>query len=182
MERIVAGVVIVAAVLSAVLLGWRQVKQLQWLPENEAGLADEDRRYHVWSIRRRLTGCVLLMGLAAMVFGLYAFGIAGRLEELIDLGERAQGDRPVLTEEQREFVYDAMAYVGVLMVLLLGLFVVAAWDIQAIRNYGRRHRRRIRDDRRAMLERQLPILYAERRARRQALRDTDDGTPDGIDE
>jgi len=178
MEYVVAAIVIVAATLSALLLGWRQVRQVRWLRENEAGLNAEDQRYHTWSVRRRFVGCLLLLGLAVMVYGLYAFGIAGRLEELIAQAEQAQGEKPVLNDEQRDFVYNAMAYVGALTVLLLLLFVVAAWDMQAIRNYGRRHRRRIRDDRRAMLERQLPLLYAERRARRQALRDADGATPD----
>jgi cell division protein FtsL len=178
MEHIVAGIVITGAVLSALLLGWRQVKQRQWLRANDVALSPEDRSYHVWSIRRRILGCVLLLGLAAMILGLYALNISSGLEELMSRGEQARGTGAKLTDEQREFVYGSMRYVGALMIVLLALFVVAAWDIVAIRRYGQRHRRRIREDRRAMLERQLPILYAERRARREASRDAGDTLPD----
>jgi hypothetical protein len=101
-----------------------------------------------------------------MIYGLYALGIASRLDELMRLGEEARGTKQKLTDEQRAFVYDSMKYVGTLLIVLIVLFVLAAWDIQAIRLYGIRHRQRIRDDRRAMLERQLPLLYAERRAKR----------------
>ena len=118
-----------------------------------------------WSIRRRLTGCVLLILLAGMIYGLYAFDIASRLDALTALGEQVRGQGQQMNDEQREFVYNSMKYVGVLLLVLMLLFILAAWDIQAIRRFGLRHRQRIRDDRRAMLERQLPLLYAERRAK-----------------
>jgi len=51
-----------------------------------------------------------------------------------------------------------------LLLVLMLIFFLAGWDILAVRRFGIRHRQRIREDRRAMLERQLPILYAERRA------------------
>lgn len=178
MEHIVAGIVITASVLAALLLGWRQVKQWQWLRANDVALSAEDRSYHTWSIRRRFIGCLLLLGLAAMIYGLYAFDISSGLEALMSQGEQARGNGTKLTDEQREFVYSSMRYVGAMMIVLLALFIVAAWDIQAIRRFGQRHRRRIREDRRAMLERQLPILYAERRAKNQAERDAGDTLPD----
>jgi hypothetical protein len=178
MEHIVAGIVITAALLAALLLGWRQAKQWQWLRANDIALSAEDRSYHTWSIRRRFLGCLLLLSLAAMIYGLYAFNISSGLEALMNEGDQVRGTGINLTDEQREFVYSSMRYVGAMMIVLLALFVVAAWDIHAIRRYGQRHRQRIRDDRRAMLERQLPLLYAERRAKRQAERDAGDTLPD----
>src|SRR5262245_22010382 len=91
MEHIVAGIVIVAAVLAALLLGWRQIKQLQWLRANDVGLSSEDRSYHVWSLRRRFVGCALLLALAAMLCGLYVFDISNRLEQLKARAEQLRG-------------------------------------------------------------------------------------------
>lgn len=167
MERTVAWIVAGVAVAAAFALGYRQVRVFQWLKAHEVSLSTEDVKYHRWSIRRRLTGCVLLLLLAAMIAGIYWFDIASGLEELMALGEKAKNTGQKLTAEQEAFVYNALRYViGLLLVLML-IFILAGWDILAIRKYGIRHRQRIRDDRRAMLERQLPILYAERRAKRE---------------
>ncbi|HQR41235.1 MAG TPA: hypothetical protein PLX97_01095 [Gemmatales bacterium] len=167
MERYVAWLVVVVTTLAAVALGYRQLKQWKWYKQNEVGLSNEDAIYHRWSIGRRLTGCVLLLLLAAMIAGIYLFDIASGLEQLMALGARAKETGEKLTEEQERFLMGALRYiVGVLLVLMC-IFLLVGWDIMAIRKYGVRHRQRIRDDRRAMLERQLPILYAERRAMRE---------------
>src|SRR5688572_21390922 len=105
MEHIVAGIVITAAVLAAILLVWRQMKQWQWLRAHHTALSPEDRSYHVWSIRRRFMGCLLLFSLAAMIYGLYAFNISRGLEEIMSQGEQVRGTGAQLTDEQREFVY-----------------------------------------------------------------------------
>jgi hypothetical protein len=167
MERIVAWSVVAISTLAAIGLGYRQLKVRTWLKQNEVSLSPEDIKYHTWSIRRRLLGCFLLLLLAAMLAGIYVFNIASGLEELMALGEKAKENGQKLNPEQRAFVYNAMSYVAGLLLVLMCIFFVAGWDIMAIRKYGLRHRQRIRDDRRAMLERQLPILYAERKAARE---------------
>ena len=172
MERYLAWLVVAVTVLAAVALGYRQLKVWKWLQQNEVGLSPEDLTYHRWSIGRRLTGCVLLLVLAAMIAGIYLLEIASGLETLMALGEKAQQTGQKLTEEQERFLFGAMRYVAVLLLVLMLIFFLVGWDILAIRKYGMRHRQRIRDDRRAMLERQLPILYAERRAMREREEET----------
>ncbi|HMO35993.1 MAG TPA: hypothetical protein PKA06_08120 [Gemmatales bacterium] len=167
MERTVAWIVVGISTLVAVGLGYRQWKARAWLKQHRATLSPDDVAYHTWSIRRRLLGCFLLLLLAAMLAGIYLFPIASGLDELMALGENAKNTGQKLSAEQRAFLYNAMSYVAGVLLVLMGIFFVAGWDIMAIRRYGIRHRQRIRDDRRAMLERQLPILYAERRAARE---------------
>lgn len=164
MEQLVAWVVVAVSVLAAVALGYRQITVSKWLHQNEVSLSQEDTQYHRWSIRRRLAGCFLLMLLAAMIAGIYVFNIASGLDELMVLGEKAKETGQKLNAEQERFLYNSMSYVCVLLLVLMGIIFLVGWDIMAIRRFGARHRQRIREDRRAMLERQLPILYAERRA------------------
>lgn len=164
MEKIVAWIVVGVTVAAAILLGYHQLRVRRWLKQHEASLSSEDVSYYRWSIGRRLTGCVLLMLLAAMIAGIYWFNIASGLEELMALGNQVKDSGQKLTAEQEAFVYSSMRYVASLLIVLMLIFFLAGWDMMAIRRYGNRHRQRIRDDRRAMLERQLPILYAERRA------------------
>lgn len=164
METTVAVIVVIVSLVAALLLGRHQLKQIRWFKEHEFDLPPEDRTYYWWSIRRRLAGCLLLVVLAGMIWGLYGFGIADQLNELNALGDQNREKDSKLTPEQEAFVYNSMTYVGVLVLVLFVVFLLVMWDLQAIRQFGRRHRQRIRADRRAMLERQLPLLYAERRA------------------
>ena len=164
MEPLVAWSVVAVTVIAAVALGYRQLKVRLWLKAHEVSLSTEDIAYHRWSITRRLIGCVLLLILGAMIAGIYVFDIASGLEELMALGDKVKGTGQKLNAEQEAFVIGAWRYLLCLITVLMFIFFLAIWDILAIRRFGIRHRQRIRDDRRAMLERQLPILYAERRA------------------
>lgn len=165
MEQTVAWIVVGVTLLAAFALGYRQLRVRAWLKANEVALSPEDLSYHRWSIGRRLAGCVLLVLLAAMIAGIYWFDIANRLQELNTLGDQIKGTGQKLNAEQEAFVYSSLRYVTSLLLVLMLIFFLAAWDIMAIRRFGIRHRHRIREDRRAMLERQLPLLYAERRAK-----------------
>lgn len=165
MEQTVAWIVVAVTLVAALALGYRQLRVIAWLKANEVSLSPEDLQYHRWSIRRRLAGCFLLVLLAAMIAGIYWFNIASGLEKLMALGDKVKGTGQKLNAEQEAFLYNAMRYVASLLIVLMLIFFLVGWDILAIRRYGIRHRQRIRDDRRAMLERQLPLLYAERRER-----------------
>lgn len=165
MEQTVAWIVVAVTLIAALALGYRQLHVLRWLKANEVSLSPEDLKYHRWSIRRRLLGCFFLVLLAAMIAGIYWFNIASGLEELMALGDKVKGTGQKLNAEQKAFLFSAGCYVIALLIVLMLIFFLVGWDILAIRRYGIRHRQRIRDDRRAMLERQLPLLYAERRER-----------------
>jgi len=164
MERLVAWLVVIVTVVAALALGYRQLQVRRWLKAHEVSLSPEDIIYHRWSIGRRLLGCAMLLLLAGLIAGIYLFDIADKLEELMALGNEAKNTGQKLTAEQESFLYFSLRYVSALLLVLMFIFFIAGWDIIAIRRFGMRHRQRIRDDRRAMLERQLPILYAERKA------------------
>ena len=55
----------------------------------------------------------------------------------------------------------AVAVMTVLILLMASLFL-AAWDIWAIRRFGRRHLSQIDADRRAMVQEQVTILRSRR--------------------
>jgi len=156
-----------AIVLIFTLLGvsgyfaWRQFRTLQWL-KTQPQMMPEDRTYYRRQVIRRLMGCGLTLILAGLLIGIFAFGVMAGLDQLAAQGGQARKDGTKLTEEQQDFVRFSFSYLGVLMLVLFVLLSVVFVDVMAIRRFGMRHRKRIRDDRRAMLMRQLPLLRRER--------------------
>jgi hypothetical protein len=159
------GIVLILGLLAAA--GWFGLAQVrQWVALREVALSPEDVRFLRWQTGRRLFGCGLMAVLAVMLAGLFGMGILSELDRLRDLGTAfRQGGRD-LTPEERRFVEFSFRYVLALGGTVMVLFLTAIWDLAAIRQYGMRQRRRIRDAQQAMLAQQLPRLYAERRARR----------------
>jgi ABC-type Fe3+ transport system permease subunit len=147
--------------LLAVVFAWRQVQALRQLKTLE-NLSTEDRSYFRRQALRRLFGCALMFVLAAMMLGLFVFDILTGLDSLVEAGKKAKADGGTITEEQEDFFRYCVNYVIGMALLLLLLLIVAFVELGAIRRYGMRHRKRIRDDRRAMLQRQLPLLHRER--------------------
>jgi hypothetical protein len=152
----------VGLVIVAGYFGWRQYRQLQWL-RAQTNLSLEDRIYFRRQIVRRLMGCLVLLVLAVQIAGLFYWDILGQLDRLSAIGDEARAKDVKLgpedmKPEQREFLNFALTYLLVMALSILLLMLVAMIDVMAIRRYGMRHRRRIREDRRAMLERQLPNL------------------------
>jgi hypothetical protein len=84
------------------------------------------------------------------------------LDRLVDLGDQAQEGPLALNDEERAFLGFGLRYVLVIGLVLMVLLAVAFVDLIALRRYGMRHRRRIREDREAMLRRQLPLLRRQR--------------------
>ena len=74
---------------------------------------------------------------------------------------QAKGEPPLNAEQQQSARF-YVRYVGGVLILLMVLMFVAAWDVWAIRRYGARHYRRIQDDRRAMIARQSALLRQRR--------------------
>ncbi|MBY0527603.1 MAG: hypothetical protein K2R98_29670 [Gemmataceae bacterium] len=144
----------------AIYFGRQQVQALRTPSE----LPDEDRRYVRRQAWLRLFGCFLLVLLGAQVGGAYLFGLEGRIRELAEqIDEQYRRDGTVvLNEEQRELRRLYGIYWIAALVVLLAIVFLAAFDIWAIRRYGRRHRLKIDAERRAMLEGQVARFRAQR--------------------
>jgi hypothetical protein len=140
----------------------QQVQTLRGLPLL-AEVSPEDRRYYHNQAWRRLFGCALLVAIGILIAAAYLSGLIDRIDAIGDIRQARVQDAgkpldPAQTRDVEFFYYFVIAVLLMLMVLLF----VAAWDVWAIRRYGARHYRRIQDDRRAMIERQLVQLRRER--------------------
>jgi hypothetical protein len=155
------GILVVGLAALAFVFAWRQVQTLFWL-RTQPQMPREDVQYFTRRSYARLVGCVLLFVLAGLLAGLYAFGILEGLDALVADGADARAAGRHLTEEQEDFVSFAYGYVGAIALVLFALMIGGFIDTMATRRYGMRHRKRIRDDRQAMLARQLPLLRRER--------------------
>lgn len=139
---------------------WRQWQALLRLRTEE--IAADERRYLRHQVWRRLAGSGLMVVFASLLAG--SFFIEGRAQALADRVEaaRASGEEFVPEPGDREFrrfwaIYWIVLLLGVL--LILGL---AAYDFLATRRFGLRHYRQLQADRRAMLQRELATLRRER--------------------
>jgi hypothetical protein len=150
----------------AIVFARREAKRWQWLKTQEQ-MPTEDRIYYRRQVVRRFVGCGITIVLAGMLVGLLLFGVTDGLDELNVLGDEAKKRGAELTPEQKDFVRFSLNYVIVLVLVVFAWLVVAFLDLHAIRRFGMRHRKRIRDDRRAMLMRQLPLLRRDREEREQ---------------
>jgi hypothetical protein len=161
METLFGVVLTVAMFGLALFFAWRQGQTLRWL-KTRPELPPEDQHYFRRRSYRRLVGCVLLMALAGMFAGLYSLGILSELDRLAELGNRARAEGRKLTPAEIDFLYFGMRYIAGIGLLLFGLLLVAFFDLIAIRRYGQRHHKRLREARDAMLQRELAQLRRER--------------------
>lgn len=159
LSPLVAWLLVIGIVGAATFLAVQQFRARASLPFE---LSSDDAAYFRAQFVRRLVGCVLLLIIAAMIAGAYVSGLEARAEQIGDvLRADAGGDRQP-TPEQKQFQSLYAGYwIGVLL-LLLAVVIVAALDLYAIRRYGSRHLKQIRDDRRAMIEREIANYRRER--------------------
>jgi hypothetical protein len=160
--QIVSGACLVSALMSLSLYyGYRQVRALRRL--KLVDLPREEDRYYRAQARRRLVGSGLMFVMAWLLTAvmLYLEEPAQQLADQRDAQEAA-GDESPLTPAERSFlrIYGG-AWIGILLALL-ALVLLAAVDVWSTRRYGLRAQRKIRDDRRAMIERQVARLRQER--------------------
>lgn len=147
----------------AVYFGRQQVQTLRWL-RGATELPEEDRRYVRRQAWQRLIGCALLLALGSQVAAAYLFGLEERVRELGQKiqAQRERGEPLTFTAEEQEFRRFYGFYWIAALALLAAIVFMAAYDIWAIRRYGRRHLQQIHDERRAMLEGQVARLRSER--------------------
>lgn len=161
MELFWAGVIVAILLCFSGIFAWRQIQTLRWLGRKD-NVSPEDRLYFRRRSYRRLCGCLLTAVLAGLFVGLFAFGIMQELDRLVDAAQGAQAEGRSLSPDDEAFLAYGLRYVCAIGAVVMGLLAVAFVDLLATRKFGIRHRKRIQDDRRAMLQRQLPLLRQER--------------------
>jgi uncharacterized small protein (DUF1192 family) len=162
-ETIFAGLIFVVLFCLALYFGRQQMQTLRWL-RTQPNLPPEDERYARRQIKLRLIGCGLLVVLGSQVGAAYLFGLEARIHELAQdiQRQKAQGEQVNLTPDQRALRTVYGIYWIAALVVLLTIVFLAAYDIWAIRRYGRRHLRQIHDERRAMLQDEVARLRTDR--------------------
>jgi hypothetical protein len=153
--EIASGAVLVGvlAVLGA-FFAWRQVGMLRRL-RGPHSLSDDEVRWRRGQAWRRLAGSALMLILAGL-FAWAALFMRPQAQHLADVGPA--GDTP---EDQQFLPIYIGVWVGDLLLLVALIFLVAA-DIWSTRLYSLRQQRKILDDKRAMLEREVSRLRQER--------------------
>jgi hypothetical protein len=161
--QIIFGVVLVLVLLSvAILYIVRQIVALRRLRTTEE-MALEERAYLHGRARRRLVTSLLLFLLGIMLAGalIYLEVPAQRLADE-QAAKEQQGDRTPLAPEKREFAQFYGWFWILFLFILMAVVFLAALDYWATRRYGLRQHRKIIDDRRAMIEREVSRLRQER--------------------
>jgi hypothetical protein len=166
LSPLIAWLLVLVTLGVAGYFAWQQVRMLRALPSRK-DLAPVDRTYFHRQGWRRLVGCVLLLVVAIMLSSWYLFGIDAKFDELRDVlqAQRAAGEVGLHPEQEQAKRFFAYYWIAVLL-LLLTIVSLAGIDLNAIRRYAARHSRQIREDRRAMLERELANFRRDRRAER----------------
>jgi hypothetical protein len=161
-EQLLAVVIVTVLFALAGYFGWQQVRAVQRLRKTE-NLHPEDRRYHRMHAGRVFICCVLMIMVAGMVGGWYVLGLEDNLGKLGHqvVDQDTNPNRPLGPDQQRSLTFFTVYWILAIL-LLLAMVYVAFMDLWAIRRFGLRHIRQIQADRRAMLERQIALLRAER--------------------
>ena len=131
--------------------------------KRRGNLPPDDVRYYRRRAWRRLFSCALLVAVAVLLSAWYLTGWDVRVDELGDQVKAQQqaGQRQLQPEQEQAGRFYA-AYIVTIVLLLLLVLLLAVLDMWATWRYGVRNFRRLRDDRQAMLDRQLAELRRER--------------------
>jgi hypothetical protein len=146
----------------AAMFAHQQLRTLRGLP-GKTDLSQADRVYFHRQAWRRLIGCGLLVAIAVMISVWYLSGQDMSIDQLGDAiqARKAAGNPHLSPEQERDKQFFVVYWIAVLLLLLV-LLVLMAFDLNAIRRFAARHSRQIRDDRRAMIERELAVIRRER--------------------
>jgi hypothetical protein len=156
------------AALVVVLLGvslyyaWRQARALRRLRQTPDLPAAETRyvRRQAW---RRLAGCVLMLLMAGLLAAVL-IAMEDRAQQIADQREamRAAGQPYVPPQDEMDFLNRWVGSWIAILLLVMVVFFLAAWDLWATRLYSVREHRKIQADRRAMIERQVARMRQQR--------------------
>ena len=152
---------VVVLVAMACYFAWRQIQALRTLRRpNE--LSPADRSYVLYQAWRRLACSVLMLVLAVLLAT--SFFLEGPAETLAAQGEaaRERGVAPKLDPSQVQFLDLYRNYWIIVLLVLLAIIVLAAWDYLAIWRFGQQQYRQLQRDRRTMIENELARLRSQR--------------------
>ena len=154
-KEIAFGAVLVAVlVVLAAFYGWGQVRMLRRL-RGPHGLSDAEARWRRGQAWRRLLGSALMLALAALL-ACAALVMGEQAQRLADAGPAAN------TPESRQFVRVYGGVVIAVLLLLLALLAVVAVDLWSTRRFSVREQRKILDDKRAMIQREVSKMRQQR--------------------
>ncbi len=145
------------------LAGFYARRQLRLLGDlrRQTDLAPEDRRFYRGQAWRRLVGCALMLVMAGLLIGSYALGQEDQADQVAHAG-KADGPRPALTPENRQFLQRYSEFWILFTLVLLVLLGLAFVDLWSIRRYGKQQFRQIQAEHRAQLENQVARLRSQR--------------------
>jgi hypothetical protein len=157
--EVVVGLVLAVFLLAmGLFVGLRQVAALRRL--GRESLPWEEYHYERRKAWRRLSSSVLLLLMAGLLGGLQFY--AAKANQLAnDRAQVAEKDRTPPTPQQKGFL---RVYIGAyiaFLILLLAVLTLAALDLWATRSYGLRQYRKLSEDRRAMIQRQVNRMRQE---------------------
>jgi hypothetical protein len=163
MTQVLFGIAIVAALLGlAVYYGVRQFQVLRALRHGPE-LDPDEHAFVRNQAYRRLVLSLMLLALAVLFVGM--FFLEGPAADLVRVGEqaRAQNVTPELDPAQKAFVNVYAWYWVAVLLLLMAVLGLAAYELFAIRRFSVRRLRQIQADRRDMIAEEAEKLRARRR-------------------
>jgi hypothetical protein len=143
-----------SALLAGIALVSLRYQVRNWRRLRSEPLASDDRRYLRGVARRRTVNAVLLLVLAGMLTGAYLSG-QQELNRILHLKQQEPPAEP--TAEDKEFVRAWAIYWMAVLGLLFLVIAIAIADYTATSLYGRQELRRIRQEQRTLLERDLAV-------------------------
>jgi hypothetical protein len=155
----------IAILLSAVLLviagvslrnQWRTWRHLR----SGESIASDDRRYLLGVCRRRTLNAILMLLLAGMLAGAFLSGGQQELNRIIQV--KQQDPNAEHTPEDIEFAKSWIIYWIAILLLLFVVLMIALADYAATSRYGQQQLKRIREEQRVLLERDLAVIRQQK--------------------
>jgi len=142
-EHVGAAVLVALTLGVAVVFGYRQCRLIR---RTDVCGPSEERSVLRASARRRLAVSFMIGLCGLLIAGPYLTGLADR----------------VVNDGQRQDAREYFIWWAAVMVLLMIALAVIGYDMAIVRRHWRKSLQRLHDDRRAMMQRQLARLRAER--------------------
>lgn len=147
---LLAGGLILLGIVTATwqIRGKRRLAARKHVPSDELGYLQ--RRY-----RRRLWTAFVLILVGGLIAGAYLSGMERRIANLPKA--QAEGEKPKLTDDQKQFIRLWSSFWIVVVILVFVLFVLAIADSWATRRYWYGQLRQMRDEHQSKLRRDLAV-------------------------